>query len=101
MAILTLFGGVAEAASSSSSDAAALAIIPIIIGFMSLYMIIPMFVFGIVACLVIFWILMIVDVVKRDFKKDNDRLIWILVVVLAGWIGALIYYFMIKREDKH
>jgi len=47
------------------------------------------------------WIWMIIDVAKRDFEKENDKMLWILVVVLAGWIGALIYYFTIKRkEDK-
>jgi len=45
------------------------------------------------------WIWMLVDVAKRDFKEDNDKIIWILIVVLAGWIGALIYYFLIKRKD--
>lgn len=49
----------------------------------------------------IFWIFMIVDVVKREFKQENDKLLWILVVVLTGLIGAVIYYFMIKRPNKH
>ena len=51
--------------------------------------------------LIVFWILMIVDVAKRDFKKENDKILWVLVVVLASWIGAIIYYFMVKRKDKH
>jgi len=49
----------------------------------------------------IFWIFMIVDAAKRDFKKENDKVLWILVVVLAGIIGAAIYYFVIKKPDKH
>ena len=56
-------------------------------------------VFGILG--LIFWIFMIVDVAKRNFKKENDKILWILVVVLAGLIGALIYYFVVKRQDKH
>lgn len=47
------------------------------------------------------WIWMIVDVAKRDFEKENDKMLWILVVVLAGWIGALIYYITIKRKDPN
>ncbi len=43
------------------------------------------------------WIWMLVDVVKRDFTGENDKLVWVLVVVLAGWIGALVYYFVVKR----
>ncbi|MBU1119010.1 PLDc N-terminal domain-containing protein [Patescibacteria group bacterium] len=49
----------------------------------------------------VFWIFMIIDAAKRKYKTENDQLLWILVVVLTGWIGALIYYFMVKRkEDK-
>jgi hypothetical protein len=40
-----------------------------------------------------FWIWMIVDCAKNKALKDNDRLIWILVVVLTNWLGALIYFF--------
>lgn len=51
--------------------------------------------------LMIFWIFMIVDVAKRKFKEENDKIVWILVVILANWIGATIYYFVIKRPNKH
>lgn len=44
---------------------------------------------------------MIIDVTKRKFKKENDKILWILVVILASWIGALIYYFIIKKPNKH
>jgi len=49
----------------------------------------------------VFWILMIIDVAKRKFKNDNDKILWILVIVLTGIIGALIYYFVVKRKNKH
>jgi TctA family transporter len=57
----------------------------------------------IIACLLLFilWIFMIIDVAKREFKKENDKIVWILVVVLAGFIGAIIYYFAIKKPDVH
>ena len=48
----------------------------------------------------VFWIWMIIDCAKRDFKKDNDKVIWILVIVLLQLIGAIIYYFTIKKSDK-
>jgi prolipoprotein diacylglyceryltransferase len=47
-----------------------------------------------------FWIWMIVDCAKRTFKNDNDKVIWILVIVLAGIIGAIIYYFAVKISKK-
>lgn len=48
----------------------------------------------------IFWIFMIVDAAKRTFKNENDKIVWILVIVLTGIVGALIYYFVVKRADK-
>lgn len=48
----------------------------------------------------IFWVVMIIDVAKREFDNDNDKTVWTLVVILTGWIGALIYYFSVKTKDK-
>ncbi len=51
--------------------------------------------FAIVGCVaLVFWIYALVDVVKREFPGENEKLIWVLVVALAGWIGALIYWFV-------
>ncbi|MBI2632565.1 PLDc N-terminal domain-containing protein [Candidatus Pacearchaeota archaeon] len=46
--------------------------------------------------LLAFWIWMIIDCAKRNFKNDMEKIIWILVIVLLGWIGALIYYIVIR-----
>lgn len=46
----------------------------------------------------IFWIFMVVDCAKRNFRKDSEKIAWILVLVLASSIGALIYYFAVKRR---
>ncbi|MBS3080783.1 PLDc N-terminal domain-containing protein [Candidatus Pacearchaeota archaeon] len=56
---------------------------------------------GLIVFLFVFWILMIIDAAKRKFKNDNDRVIWILIIVLLGMLGAIIYYFAIKMPDKH
>ncbi len=55
----------------------------------------------IMALLFILWIFMIVDVSKRQFKLEHDKIGWILIIVLTGYIGAIVYYFAIKRTDKH
>ena len=47
----------------------------------------------------IFWILMIVDCAKRSFKNDAEKIVWIIVLVLLGWIGALVYYLVIKMSN--
>lgn len=70
--------------------------VSLVFGFVFLvFLLIALFVF-----LFVFWIIMIVDVAKRDFKKENDKIVWILIVVLLGWFGGLIYYFVVKRKDK-
>lgn len=46
------------------------------------------------------WILALVDCVKRQFKGENEKIIWILIIVLVGIIGAIIYYFMVYRKAK-
>jgi uncharacterized membrane protein len=45
----------------------------------------------------IFWISMLIDCLQRKFKKDNDKLVWTLVIIFVGVIGATIYYFLVKK----
>ena len=49
----------------------------------------------------IFWIWMIIDCAKRKFKKDIDKVVWILVIVFLSVLGATIYYFAVKVKDKN
>ena len=46
----------------------------------------------------VFWIVEIVDVVRRDFNDDNTKIIWLLVVIFGHLIGALVYYFVGKNQ---
>ena len=46
----------------------------------------------------IFWIAMIIDCTKRNFKKDSEKIVWILVLIFLGILGAVIYYFVVKRK---
>jgi len=48
--------------------------------------------------LFVFWILMIVDCATRKFKNDTDKIVWILVILFTNLIGAVIYYFIVKRK---
>ena len=42
----------------------------------------------------VFWLLMLIDAIRRPI---NNKIIWILVLVFTGIVGALIYYFVVKR----
>lgn len=48
----------------------------------------------------IFWIWMLVDCATRNFKNKNDKVVWILVIILLHIIGAMIYYFLIRKKIK-
>ena len=50
--------------------------------------------------LFVFWIWMLIDCLKRNFKKDNDKIVWVLVIVFLSVLGAVIYYFVVKIGDK-
>lgn len=52
---------------------------------------------AIVAVILIgFWIWMLIDCAKRRYRNDTEKIIWIIVIVLAGWLGALVYFIVIK-----
>ena len=46
----------------------------------------------------IFWIAEIVDVLKRDFYEPNNKIVWVLVVILLHFLGSVIYYFVGKHQ---
>ncbi len=49
--------------------------------------------------LLVFWVVMLIDVLKRtNWKQESDKTLWILLVILLGYLGAIIYYFAIKRQ---
>jgi hypothetical protein len=41
-----------------------------------------------------FWIWMLVDCATKEPSQGNEKLIWVLIIVLTHWIGAAIYYFV-------
>jgi len=46
----------------------------------------------------IFWLVMVIDIAKRDWKNDGDRAAYLVLVIFLNIIGALIYYFVVKRQ---
>lgn len=49
--------------------------------------------------LFVFWILMLIDVFKRtNWKQESDKTLWIILVIILGYLGAIIYYFAVKRQ---
>ena len=46
-----------------------------------------------------FWIWMIIDCANNEPSEGNDKIVWILVIVLTGFLGAAIYYFA-RRPNR-
>jgi hypothetical protein len=45
------------------------------------------------------WVLMLAHAVKNPAFESNERLIWVLVCVLGGPLGALVYFWMHYRDS--
>jgi uncharacterized membrane protein YidH (DUF202 family) len=56
-------------------------------------------VFAIAIAGFVFWIRMLIECATREPDEGNEKIIWILIIVLAGWVGALIYYF-VRRPKR-
>lgn len=63
------------------------------------------FVFILVALvLLVLWLWMLIDCLKRSDDRfaiggNNAKLIWVLVIIFTWITEALLYYFLIKRND--
>ncbi len=64
-------------------------------------LIILMVAFGVVISLLItvFWLWMLIDCIKNEPDEGNTRVIWAVVIILLGGLGAIIYYFA-RRPDR-
>lgn len=48
----------------------------------------------------VFWLWSLIDCIRREFEGSNDKLIWVLVIVLAGALGSLIYVFVGRPRGR-
>ena len=46
-----------------------------------------------------FWVWMLVDCAQapEPLGDSNHRLVWILILVFTGWLGAILYFFLVRR----
>ncbi len=42
-----------------------------------------------------FWLWMLIDALKREFP---EKTMWLIIIFLAGGLGAILYFFMIRRK---
>ncbi|NJE85234.1 hypothetical protein E3E23_05265 [Thermococcus sp. CX2] len=39
--------------------------------------------------------------VNQKAMPDIEKVVWVLVALFLGWIGAIIYYFVVKASGKY
>jgi fatty acid desaturase len=44
----------------------------------------------------VFWIWMIIDCAKRNFRRDVEKIVWLVIVFFAYGFGALVYFIVVK-----
>ena len=47
-----------------------------------------------------FWIWMLIDCALNEPSEGSDKIVWVLIIVLAQWIGALIYFLARRPKRK-
>jgi len=47
-----------------------------------------------------FWIWMLISAIQNKGLSDNEKIVWVLVIVLLHWLGALLYFF-IGHPKRH
>ncbi len=45
----------------------------------------------------VFWIIELVDIVRRQFRDDVTKVLWFAIVFCSHVIGAIVYYFAGKQ----
>ncbi len=83
---------------SDASSAAGAGIVVLGFFFVIIWIIFVVAIFALALFMLLVWIFMLIDVVKRaDWKDDNEKIMWLLIVILLGGIGAIIYYFAVRH----
>lgn len=48
----------------------------------------------------VFWLWMLVECVRRKDMTDNQKLVWVLVLVFVSCIGSIVYFFASDRSRR-
>jgi len=44
-----------------------------------------------------FWVWMLVDCLQRKMA-ENEKLLWVIILLLGNFIGAILYFFLVKNK---
>ncbi len=85
----------AHAIGSASGSAGDLAGLFVGLSFFAFMAVMALFSIG----ALILWIWAIIDCLTRTSLKTEEKILWILVLLFTHWIGAIVYYFVVKRPQ--
>lgn len=54
---------------------------------------------GVAVLATVFWVWMLIDCATKEPSEGNDKVVWLLVILLTHIVGALIYYF-VRRPQR-
>ena len=46
------------------------------------------------------WIWTLIDCIRNEPAEGNDRIVWVVVIAVANWVGALIYLIVRQPQRK-
>ena len=56
--------------------------------------------FSIFVGLMVLWIWTLIDCIKNEPTEGNERIVWVVVIAVTHWIGALIYLIVRRPQRK-
>lgn len=81
---------------SAAADAAAEAAVGTAALGWGIGMLVFWFIFGGISLVLFIWAL--IDVIRREFPNQNDKILWIILILLLGGIGPLLYLLIGRKK---
>lgn len=53
-------------------------------------------VFGGLGLVLFLWAL--IDCIRRDFPNSNDKVLWLVLIILIGWLGPILYLIIGRKK---
>jgi len=50
--------------------------------------------------MMVFWIWMLIDAIQNKGLTETEKIVWVLVIALVHFIGALIYFFVGRPKGR-
>lgn len=75
----------AEAAAAGTAAAG------LVVGWIAFWVI-----FGLGGFILFLWAL--IDVIRRQFPNQNDKILWILLIILISWLGPILYLIIGRKK---